>query len=260
MSRKSIPFKTMTLERATKYFDCEVSDFSHWWEEGMINLCIDCDDYDSFLLSFDGSRTEYKMGGIPEEEAIPSWRDRDSIFVAESLRRDELAGIYRPHGVSTGLFIPNYTTIKLLLKGQQPEEDFVVTPLHASSTEDCRVMIKIKKDYFFSGGVVELTPSITKGDLLIYSDDLLKIRDMLEPELVAPQQTIKPRESRKTTNLMAGFIKQLIEVSFGSEAAESPRKHIDGKTGEIRRQFEEKGITPPSGATVERWLKNADLD
>ncbi|EAA8037528.1 hypothetical protein JRK10_002346 [Salmonella enterica] len=67
-----------------------------------------------------------------------------------------------------------------------------------------------------------------------------------------------PKQSQKTQNAQARFIKGLLMVCYGEDVANSPRKHIDGKTAQIRNDLESKGLDCPSGVTVENWLSGID--
>lgn len=115
-------------------------------------------------------------------------------------------------------------------------------------------------------------PKIRQSLLRIHSEDIEVIRDILYPSPIpipvpTSLQTPMPEslsDSRKvgmkTVNAMALFIKQLIAINYGDDVANSPRKHIDNPRGVIKNSFENKGLTPPSGNVVEKWLKNSDLD
>ncbi|MCB5297608.1 hypothetical protein [Yersinia intermedia] len=68
----------------------------------------------------------------------------------------------------------------------------------------------------------------------------------------------KPRQSKKTENAQAKFIKNLLIVMYDNDVANNPRNHIDGKIAQIRSDLELKGLECPSGVTVEKWLSNID--
>lgn len=81
------------------------------------------------------------------------------------------------------------------------------------------------------------------------------------PSCIITTQTINPpiqKTSKKTENAQARFIKGLLMVCYGEDVANSPRKHIDGKTAQIRNDLESKGLDCPSGVTVENWLSDID--
>ncbi|WP_454889336.1 hypothetical protein [Serratia quinivorans] len=70
--------------------------------------------------------------------------------------------------------------------------------------------------------------------------------------------TNKPKQSKKTENSQAKFIKSLLTLMYDEEVASNSRKHIDGKMAQIRSDLESKGLHCPSGVTVENWLSDID--
>ncbi len=66
------------------------------------------------------------------------------------------------------------------------------------------------------------------------------------------------KTSSKTTNAMASFIYSLIATTYGEDVAKSPRSHLEDSESEIRKDFELKGFSIPSGNTVAGWLKNVN--
>ncbi|HBL7133889.1 TPA: hypothetical protein LSW83_004075 [Serratia marcescens] len=58
----------------------------------------------------------------------------------------------------------------------------------------------------------------------------------------------------------AALIKALIAIHYGADLAEKPRAFFDNKDSEIRKDFESKGITLPSGKTIEGWLSGVDIN
>ncbi|MDT0225683.1 hypothetical protein N7583_07870 [Serratia marcescens] len=84
--------------------------------------------------------------------------------------------------------------------------------------------------------------------------NLDKLVDMLNSTPV----TNKPKQSKKTENAQAKFIKSLLTLMYDEDVASNPRKHIDGKLAQIRTELEAKGLHCPSGVTVENWLSDVD--
>lgn len=72
------------------------------------------------------------------------------------------------------------------------------------------------------------------------------------------ETTMKPEPAPRVTSAQAQLIKSLITLHYGEEAARSPRRHFDGKRGQIRLALEAKGLPCPTGLTVARWLGEAD--
>lgn len=72
-------------------------------------------------------------------------------------------------------------------------------------------------------------------------------------------RAVKEEDNQKTMNYRAMFIKSLLYICYGEEAAENPRKFIDNPRSKIKIDFETKGIRLPSGKAIESWLKNVDI-
>ncbi|MCA6969419.1 hypothetical protein [Pectobacterium carotovorum] len=82
--------------------------------------------------------------------------------------------------------------------------------------------------------------------------------DKLVEVLNATPVTNTPKQSKKTENAQAKFIKNLLTVMYGEDVAEHPRKHIDGKMAQIRTDLEAKSLYCPSGVTIENWLSDIE--
>ncbi|MEQ6968388.1 hypothetical protein [Pectobacterium polaris] len=82
--------------------------------------------------------------------------------------------------------------------------------------------------------------------------------DKLVEVLNATPVTKTPKQSKKTENAQAKFIKNLLTVMYGADVAEHPRKHIDGKMAQIRTDLEAKSLYCPSGVTIENWLSDIE--
>ncbi|AYO37302.1 hypothetical protein [Serratia sp. P2ACOL2] len=82
--------------------------------------------------------------------------------------------------------------------------------------------------------------------------------DKLVETLNTPSITNKPKQSKKTVNAQAKFIKNLLILMYDEDVAKNPRKYIDGKMAQIRTDLESKGLHCPSGVTVENWLSDID--
>lgn len=70
------------------------------------------------------------------------------------------------------------------------------------------------------------------------------------------------KESPKTINAQAKFIKALIHHYYGEEIANNPRPHIENKDGEIKRDFETQGLSKnlPTGVVVKKWVDSIELE
>lgn len=69
------------------------------------------------------------------------------------------------------------------------------------------------------------------------------------------------KNSPKTANHQARFIKTMLRFMYGSEdLANHPRRYFDNPDSEISTDFKNSGLKLPSGKTVENWIKDADID
>lgn len=69
------------------------------------------------------------------------------------------------------------------------------------------------------------------------------------------QKAKENKTGSKTLNAQAEFIQNLLSIHYGEEVANNPRKFLDNPRSEIIKDFETKGLKPPAGETVKRWLK-----
>lgn len=70
------------------------------------------------------------------------------------------------------------------------------------------------------------------------------------------------KESPKTINAQAKFIKALLHHYYGEGIANNPRPHIENKDGEIKRDFETQGLSKnlPTGVVVKKWVDSIELE
>ncbi len=99
---------------------------------------------------------------------------------------------------------------------------------------------------------------ITKFPDDVYFVVRKKYLDELVETLNSALTTERTKQSKKTQNSQARFIKSLLTLMYDEEIASNPRKHIDGKMAQIRTDLESKGLHCPSGMTVEKWLSDID--
>lgn len=253
----SVPFKSLTLARAAKYFNCEIEDFIQWHELGLIKICIECETDKAYLLKMNDNYTE--NGNIHSElldMGEYEYRDEKTIFHAEYIREDHNE-VRRPYGYLCGYIVPDIDVIKYLSStANDLATNFVATPYNDVNYRLIFIIDKVQNHYIFEiekPKSYRYVPEIRKESLVIINHDLLVIRDLLNPP---PKNT----GSQKTVNAMAKFIKQLVAANYGNDVANSPRKHVDGKDGAIQKHFGTLEMEPPSGNTVEAWIKNIDLD
>lgn len=70
------------------------------------------------------------------------------------------------------------------------------------------------------------------------------------------------KESPKTINAQAKFIKALLHHYYGENIANNPRPHIENNDGEIKRDFETQGLSKnlPTGVVVKKWVDSIELE
>ncbi|MCS5950574.1 hypothetical protein LNO88_20360 [Klebsiella pneumoniae subsp. pneumoniae] len=124
MSRKPIPFKTMTLEQAAKFLECDVDDLFQWWEERAIKLCIDCKDLRAEII-FTNDEKDFDPLKLDE---VPFWQDEYSSFMPIRVTFDELDGVFKTEGIVKGLFIPSQQIINNIKNDVIITDDFLADP------------------------------------------------------------------------------------------------------------------------------------
>ena len=80
--------------------------------------------------------------------------------------------------------------------------------------------------------------------------------DSLVSRAKSRETAMKP--AGRVKNGQAQLLKDLLALHWGEEVARNPRRHFDGKRGQIRLALEKMGRTCPSGLTVARWLEDTD--
>ncbi|EDX3512583.1 hypothetical protein J5047_005000 [Salmonella enterica] len=252
-----------SLERASRLLMCEVEDILHWAELSAIPL----------MLKF-----THKV------ECYATIEFSDSVNLYESLRR------INP---GAGEFLPSILSSFSLLSNDYDdyENEGVINPVHNMIFYEltCRIggfweMVNFSMDGEYVN-LYHLKPFRNKcewiegatytggSDFLV--SDLYISRESIEVISGAKQRVLfskanyennsKPiklieDENQKTKNYRAIFIKSLLYVCYGKEAAENPRKFLDNPRSKIRIDFEKEGIPLPSGRSIDNWLKGIDID
>lgn len=186
-----IPFEYASISRAARFFGCEVDDFFHWNEIGLIRIAMDLDDFEGTLLSVNDQRFElppefttfYDVDG-----ADIRYRDDLSSFVCEYTKIDDLHNVGRIYGTATGAWVPSAEVIRHLRTHSQFRSGFSASPYRSEGYY--RVMIEIKPHhpsvgYSFEDLKTRWCPEILATDLRIYKDDLLKVSALLSGNDIA---------------------------------------------------------------------------
>lgn len=130
-AKKVIPFEYCPLERAAKFFNCEVDDFFHWWETGKIDLCFNFNQLDSVkLLSIDGDTIEYSYGRTAYEESQSSkYHINDEEFagfLSEDVKKNDRSGAWDIIGEAWGLWKPAPVVLERIKEGYEFKTGFWV--------------------------------------------------------------------------------------------------------------------------------------
>lgn len=190
MELKVIPFEYCTLDRAARFFNCEIDDFFHWYSTGKIELCMMMDEQKATVLSIDAKHCELNipyLGANNFEYDIEestgnsySYSSESSSFVACGLTYDNLNEIYRVYGYAYGFWKPCDFVLNTLRNGELVRDSFYVSPL--SESKDYRVMISVEEGIQDSEPDLPMMyyyPCITVNDLLLSKKDLDKVNHIL---------------------------------------------------------------------------------
>lgn len=115
-----------------------------------------------------------------------------------------------------------------------------------------------ESDYLFDKAEIE------RYEARLYTEVDEKSIDIIEStkdEVNDLKDKSKCSESKKTTNSQAKLIKSLLYLLYKNfDLIDNPRSYIDNSKSEICTDFESLGLVLPSGKTVEKWLKDVDID
>ncbi|EKN4866399.1 hypothetical protein DVP50_12795 [Yersinia enterocolitica] len=183
MELKIIPFEYCSLERAAKFFGCEMEDFFHWYETKKISLSLKLLEHRATVLSIDNKTIEYKTeywGDDHIEYDVMasannefSYIDNISAFVGNRLSYDHLCQVYRVNGYAHDFWRPCDAFIQSLRRGGRIMDSFSASPYDFEG--DFRIMIEVQEGTQTSdpeSPVFYFYPEFTIGDLVLYKTDL----------------------------------------------------------------------------------------
>ncbi|EMI4429969.1 hypothetical protein V6478_003389 [Providencia rettgeri] len=256
-----------SLDRAARLIGsgCEVGDLLHWAEIGAIKLAK------QFLYGKD----DFTVGFYFEN----SIDEASTLFLNTKQLNDYHINISKFSILETTL-LENCETldeISSVLTNYDDKPRITATPRGVWCVSDFYYDRRRSDPYINS----KLTPlgeskfnvyaqmrddiGISKDDLLISKNDIeiilgRSMQSLISGGLTHPQDISIAEDDRKTVaRNRAGFIKALLYVHYGEDAAEKPKKFIDDNV-EIREKFKAKNLKLPSGKTIENWLKDSDFD
>ncbi|KMK50518.1 hypothetical protein RO21_11295 [[Actinobacillus] muris] len=279
------PRKWYTLEQAIKRIkqltgeELEIEDLLHFWKIRKIEICAFClmspeeikignldiqDSGFSFVIYYDYTEEEdfryvqddilellklskfkFKMNDMyyVEREAeneiskITELVTHKEFYTQKPITLDEsYEGIFYINGF---LSIIQDKTVDLSNNLAFNYNKITFATPKCNQSNDSRIIIEIVNlDHNY-----ELSPE----NLYILNSDL---EDFLNNKAEPPNKV----SNNKTINTQAEFIRNLISVTYGEDVANNIRKHLDNPQSEISRDFETKGLTAPSGKTVDKWI------
>ncbi|MFZ5132204.1 hypothetical protein [Enterobacter roggenkampii] len=176
MALKVIPFEYCSLERAAKFFGCEIEDFFHWYETKKISLCLKLSDRRATLLSADNESVEFKRSILNDDihfKSEFSFVNSESEFSGDSGYFDQLGQVYRIKGYANDFWVPCDHAIGILRNKRGLIEAFAASPY--SANRDFRIMIHVtelreRSEHELSTS--QFSPDFTVSDLVLHKTDL----------------------------------------------------------------------------------------
>lgn len=190
MNLKIIPFEYCSLARASKFFNCEIDDFFHWYETNKISISLKLLDNHATALSIDNNSVEFKtefLGSNHIEYDVMasannrySYIDDKSVFVGHRLSFDRLNSVYRVTGFAHDFWKPCDSVIQALRHGGRVTDSFSASPYAYDG--DFRVMITVREGCQTSdpdSPALYFHPDFTLDDLILHKEDLNIINHLM---------------------------------------------------------------------------------
>lgn len=175
MALKIIPFEYCSLERAAKFFGCEIDDFFHWYETKKISLCLKLSDRKATILSIDNESVEFKKSiddGVHLHKDF-SFVNDDSEFIGDIGYFDQLGQVYRISGYANDFWMPCDSAIETLRNKFGLIERFAASPYNAN--KDFRIMVHVTEPRGRSAyelSTSQFPADFTVNDLVLHKTDL----------------------------------------------------------------------------------------
>lgn len=284
------PRKWYNLEQAIKRIqkltgeELEIADLIHYWLTHKIEICIYCNISPSDIKI--GRATLSRKGG---HSLIVYLEDLDADFISK-LSQDDVLEFYHLKECDDIFFVERQSEFaikndtkyydEIVFDNHNPilaenlDEPFYIngflSVIHKNDIyiSDENRIISTKKLKTHQNHLYLATPKngeenratieiinienfyLNIDDLYILNQDL---EDFITSNASPPRIDNKPRNS-KTLNLQAEFIRNLITIFYNEETANNIRSAIDN--GKIKRDFELRGLSLPSGKTVDKWINS----
>lgn len=190
MDLKNIPFEYCSLERASKFFECEIEDFFHWYDTNKISLSLKLQDTRATVLTINNKSVEFKteyLGSDHIEYDVMasanneySYIDNYSVFVGNRLSFDQLGGVYRVNGYAHDFWKPCDSAISSLRTYGSIVDSFAVSPYDYEG--DFRIMVEVNEGFQDKNPEKPLMyhyPSFTTKDIVLHKNDLNIINHLM---------------------------------------------------------------------------------
>lgn len=232
MSFKIIPFEYCSLERAAKFFDCEIVDFFHWWETGKIELCFHLKQLDGIILvSKDNHNIEFPFGKDAWEKSQTNEFDLTSAKYAEfrtgDVKKNSLTEVWQITGEAYGLWKPAPIIIERLRDGLSVDTGFWVQAYGLDS--DFRLFLKNE---------ITAIPE----ELVIPKAELEKVQLILNGQY--------DDEDRLTTQELLLLLSSVLKVTSS--------KNKKWTQGEIAKSIEDLGIKGMKESSINKIFSMAN--
>lgn len=251
-----------SLERACRLLGCELNDILHWAELSAIPLMVkfthkvSCDARIIFSDKIDLYESLRDID--PGDGNFKASQLSSFSLTAEDNADYEFEGVINPiHNMIEYELECNLNGFWELINFTLNEErvDFTAVKPFRNKYE----WISIARywggteftisDLYISRESIEVISGVKQRALL----SIANFEDDNKPRMIS--EDISP----KTRNYRAVFIKSLLYVCYGEDAADNPRKFFDNARSKIKIDFEKEGIALPSGKAIEAWLKDVDI-
>lgn len=238
------------LEVAAEKLGCTQADLIHFGATSGVEICITVQIPESEISCDDNSDNEYFLQHIKNNNSVYVDAKFNTYLM---LKRNRNIYVYDFFGLMA------ISPQDLLSFDFTPKEKVSLVPLHFPNSND----IEISKEKYL------IEPS---EEIIVCFDD---VKDKLfmtaaEIERISGQVSenndarLPPKKnSRKTDNAQAKFIKSLLHIYYGADVASNPRQHLERKAGGpgvVLKDFDAAGLKAPTGVAVDNWLKFIDID
>lgn len=252
-----------SLERACRLLGCELDDLLHWAELRAFPLMIkfthkvSCDarimfsdsiDLYKNLRAIDPGDGDFHLSQLSSFSLLPDdyedYEFEGTINPVHNMIEFELEcnlnGLWELSNFSVDGDVVDFTSVKPF----RNKCDWVSTARYWEGEK-----FKVS-DLYISRESIEIITGIKQRVLASIANFETDNKSIVIVEDVNP----------KTRNYRAAFIKSMLYVCYGVEAAENPRKFFDNPRSKIKMDFEKAGISLPSGKAIDNWLKDIDIN